>query len=73
MRGNNVARATDGSPADEGNESFEFDGKKFSFEVELDDTMNLASDVDSDEEDEPLVPNEDSKKSTETASGLQLY
>lgn len=47
--------------------------KKFSFEVELDDTMNLASDVDSDEEDEPLVPNEDSNKSTETASGLQLY
>ena len=35
--------------------------------------MNLASDVDSDEEDEPLVLNEDSNKSTETASGLQRY
>ena len=31
--------------------------KKFSFEVELDDTMNVASDIDSDEEDEPLVLN----------------
>ena len=68
MRGNNVATATDGSPTNEGNEFFEFEGKKFSFEVELDDTINVASDIDSDEEDEPLVLNEDSNKSTESAS-----
>ena len=68
MRGNNVATATDGSPTNEGNEFFEFEGIKFSFEVELDDTINVASDIDLDEEDEPLVLNEGSNKSTESAS-----
>ena len=43
--------ATNGSLADEDDEFFEFKEEKFSFEVDLDDEMNLATDVDSDEGD----------------------